>query len=244
MSKVERQHLQRKAYVYVRQSTMAQVEHNTESLERQYELSERAVALGWSAAEVVVVDSDLGRSGKSADGRDGFQGLVVGVGLGRVGIVLGIEVSRLARRNADWYQLLDLCALTDTLIADSDGIYHPALHNDRLVLGLKGTMSEAELHVLRARLRGGSLHKAGKGELRLPLPAGYEYDEAGRVQDHPGRGGRGRDHDGVRVLRAARQRQAGDAAGCSRRTASSRVARAAIVRCGGRPRAIRRSTRS
>jgi DNA invertase Pin-like site-specific DNA recombinase len=182
VSKVERQHLERKAYVYVRQSTMAQVERNTESLERQYELSERAVALGWSAAEVVVVDSDLGRSGKSADGRDGFQGLVADVGLGRVGIVLGIEVSRLARRNADWYQLLDLCALTDTLIADSDGIYHPALHNDRLVLGLKGTMSEAELHVLRARLRGGSLHKAGKGELRLPLPAGFEYDEAGRVR--------------------------------------------------------------
>ena len=185
MSKIERQHLQRKAYVYVRQSTMAQVEHNTESLERQYELSERAVALGWDAREVVVVDSDLGRSGKSTDGRDGFQGLVADVGLGRVGIVLGIEVSRLARRNADWYQLLDLCALTDTLIADSDGIYHPGLHNDRLVLGLKGTMSEAELHVLRARLRGGSLHKAGKGELRLPLPAGLDYDETGRVRITP-----------------------------------------------------------
>ena len=185
MSKIERQHLQRKAYVYVRQSTMAQVEHNTESLERQYELSERAVALGWEAREVVVVDSDLGRSGKSTERRDGFQGLVADVGLGRVGIVLGIEVSRLARRNADWYQLLDLCALTDTLIADSDGIYHPGLHNDRLVLGLKGTMSEAELHVLRARLRGGSLHKAGKGELRLPLPAGLEYDETGRVRIAP-----------------------------------------------------------
>jgi DNA invertase Pin-like site-specific DNA recombinase len=126
-----------------------------------------------------------GRSGKSTQGRDGFQGLVADVGLGRVGIVLGIEVSRLARRNADWYQLLDLCALTDTLIADSDGIYHPGLHNDRLVLGLKGTMSEAELHVLRARLRGGSLHKAGKGELRLPLPAGYEYDAEGLVRITP-----------------------------------------------------------
>jgi DNA invertase Pin-like site-specific DNA recombinase len=182
VSNIERQHLARKAYVYVRQSTMAQVEHNTESLERQYELSDRAVALGWNAREVVVVDSDLGRSAKSTDGRDGFQGLVADVGLGKVGIVLGIEVSRLARRNADWYQLLDLCALTDTLIADSDGIYHPGLHNDRLVLGLKGTMSEAELHVLRARLRGGSLHKAGKGELRLPLPAGYEYDDQGAVR--------------------------------------------------------------
>jgi DNA invertase Pin-like site-specific DNA recombinase len=164
---------------------MAQVEHNVESRERQYELAERAVALGWPAGEVVVVDEDQGRSGKSADGRNGFQGLVAEVGLGRVGIVVGIEVSRLARGNADWYQLLDLCALTDTLIADSDGIYHPGLHNDRLVLGLKGTMSEAELHVLRARLRGGSLHKAGKGELRLPLPAGLEYDETGRVRVTP-----------------------------------------------------------
>ena len=182
MSQVERQHLRRRAYVYVRQSTMAQVERNVESRERQYELVERAVALGWQAAEVVVVDADQGRSARSADGRDGFQRLVAEVGLGRVGIVLGIEVSRLARRNADWYGLLDLCALTDTLIADSDGIYHPGLHNDRLVLGLKGTMSEAELHVLRARLRGGSLHKAAKGELRLPLPAGYEYDEAGQVR--------------------------------------------------------------
>ncbi len=136
MSKIESQHLARKAYVYVRQSTMAQVEHNVESRERQYELAERAVALGWPAGEVVVVDEDQGRSGKSADGRNGFQGLVAEVGLGRVGIVVGIEVSRLARGNADWYQLLDLCALTSTLIADSDGIYHPGLRNDRLVLGL------------------------------------------------------------------------------------------------------------
>jgi DNA invertase Pin-like site-specific DNA recombinase len=185
VSKIESQHLKRRAYVYVRQSTMAQVERNTESRERQYELVNRAVELGWHAPEVVVVDEDQGRSGKSTDGRDGFQSLVAEVGLGRIGIVLGIEVSRLARNNAAWYQLLDLCALTDTLIADSDGVYHPALHNDRLVLGLKGTMSEAELHVLRARLRGGSLHKAGKGELRLPLPAGLEYDETGRVRITP-----------------------------------------------------------
>ena len=181
-NKVERQHLERKAYVYVRQSTMAQVEHNVESGERQYEFVERAVALGWSRSEVVVLDGDTARSAKSTDRRDEFQQLVAEVGLGRVGIVLGIEVSRLSRRNADWYGLLDLCALTDTLIADIDGIYHPALHNDRLLLGLKGTMSEAELHVLRMRLRGGSLHKAGKGELRLPLPAGLEYDETGRVR--------------------------------------------------------------
>ena len=185
MSTVERRHLQRSAYVYVRQSSMTQVERNTASGERQYELAERAVALGWNRDEVVVIDDDQGRSAKSADARDGFQRLVADVGLGRVGIVLGIEVSRLSRRNADWYGLLDLCALTDTLIADADGIYHPALHNDRLVLGLKGTMSEAELHVLRARLRGGSLHKASKGELRLALPAGYEYDEQGAVRISP-----------------------------------------------------------
>jgi len=184
-NKVERQHLERKAYVYVRQSTMAQVERNVESRERQYEFVERAVSLGWSRSEVVVLDGDTARSAKSTDGRDEFQQLVAEVGLGRVGIVLGIEVSRLSRRNADWYGLLDLCALTDTLIADIDGIYHPALHNDRLLLGLKGTMSEAELHVLRMRLRGGSLHKAGKGELRLPLPAGLEYDDTGRVRITP-----------------------------------------------------------
>jgi DNA invertase Pin-like site-specific DNA recombinase len=124
--KVERAHLRRAAYVYVRQSTTAQVERNTESLERQYELVDRAVALGWAADDVVVVDRDLGVSAKSTEGRQGFERLVRDVGLGKVGIVLGIEVSRLARRNADWYQLLDLCALTNTLIADADGVYHPA----------------------------------------------------------------------------------------------------------------------
>jgi DNA invertase Pin-like site-specific DNA recombinase len=180
--KVERAHLRRAAYVYVRQSTMAQVERNTESLERQYELVDRAVALGWAAGDVVVVDRDLGVSAKSTDGRQGFERLVADVGLGKVGIVLGIEVSRLARRNADWYQLLDLCALTNTLIADADGVYHPGLHNDRLLLGLKGTMSEAELHVLRTRMREGALHKVAKGELRLRLPAGLDYDELGRVR--------------------------------------------------------------
>jgi DNA invertase Pin-like site-specific DNA recombinase len=185
MSKVESVHLRRAAYVYVRQSTMAQVERNTESLERQYELVDRAVALGWAAGEVVVVDRDLGRSAKSTDGREGFERLAADVGLGKVGLVLGIEVSRLARRNSDWYQLLDLCALTNTLIADADGVYHPGLHNDRLLLGMKGTMAEAELHVLRTRMRDGALHKAAKGELRLPLPAGYEYDDLGRVRFTP-----------------------------------------------------------
>ena len=141
LSKMTASHLGRDAYVYVRQSTLTQVREHTESLERQYELAFRAQALGWTPRQVVVVDDDLGRPGAEAIAREGFKNLVVDVGLGKVGIILGIEVSRLARNNADWYQLLDLCAVTDTLIADGDGLYHPADFNDRLVLGLKGTMS-------------------------------------------------------------------------------------------------------
>ena len=170
-------HLGRDAYVYVRQSTLTQVREHTESLARQYELRERAVALGWDAHQVRVIDADLGRSGAEATAREGFKDLVADVGLGRVGIVFGIEVSRLARNNADWYQLLDLCALTDTLIADADGVYHPGDFNDRLVLGLKGTMSEAELHLIRSRLTAGLRHKAARGELRQWLPVGFDYDE-------------------------------------------------------------------
>jgi DNA invertase Pin-like site-specific DNA recombinase len=135
-------HLRRDAYIYVRQSTLAQTVRNTESLARQYDLAGRARELGWAEHQVVVVDDDLGRSGASAHGRKGFSDLVADVGLGKAGIVLSLECSRLARNNSDWYQLLDLCALTDTLIADADGLYHPGLFNDRLVLGLKGTMSE------------------------------------------------------------------------------------------------------
>src|SRR5215217_3849714 len=151
-------HLGRDAYVYVRQSTLTQLR---------------------------VIDADLGRSGADATGRQGFKDLVADVGLGRVGIVFGIEVSRLARNNSDWYQLLDLCALTDTLIADTDGVYHPADFNDRLVLGLKGTMSEAELHLIRSRLTAGLRHKAARGELRQFLPVGFDYDEAGAVMITP-----------------------------------------------------------
>ena len=176
-SKVTASHLDRDAYVYVRQSTLTQVREHTESLERQYELASRAQTLGWPPRQVVVVDEDLGRSGAEASARAGFQHLVAVVGLGKVGIILGIEVSRLARNNTDWYQLLDLCALTDTLIADGDGIYHPADFNDRLVLGLKGTMSEAELHLIRHRLTAGLHHKAAKGQLRQGLPVGFVYDE-------------------------------------------------------------------
>jgi DNA invertase Pin-like site-specific DNA recombinase/predicted DNA-binding transcriptional regulator AlpA len=181
VEKINASHRGRDAYVYVRQSTPSQMIHHTESLARQYELRERAVALGWPEHHVVVIDADLGRSGAQSAGRLGFKELVADVGLGKVGIVLGIEVSRLARNNADWYQLLDLCALTDTLIADADGVYHPANFNDRLVLGLKGTMSEAELHLIRSRLTAGLKHKAARGELRQGLPVGLDYDEDDKV---------------------------------------------------------------
>lgn len=179
--KITASHRARDAYVYVRQSTLVQVRANTESLARQYDLRQRAVLLGWPAGQVVVVDEDLGRSGASAAGRSGFSELVADVGLGKAGIVLALECSRLARSNADWYQLLDLCALTDTLIADADGIYQPGSYNDRLVLGLKGTMSEAELHLIRSRLTEGLRHKAARGELRQGLPVGLDYDQDGRV---------------------------------------------------------------
>ena len=183
--KVTARHLARSAYLYVRQSTMRQVVENTESTERQYALRQRAVALGWPIDSVVVIDSDLGQSGASAADREGFQKLVAEVGMGRAGIVLGLEVSRLARNSTDWHRLLEICALTDTLILDEDGIYDPAHFNDRLLLGLKGTMSEAELHVLSARLRGGLINKARRGELRCRLPIGFVYDPNGRVVHDP-----------------------------------------------------------
>ena len=163
--KVTASHLQRTAYLYVRQSTVRQVFENNESTQRQYALRQRAVALGWPPERIVVIDTDQGLSGASAADRAGFQRLVTEVGMGRAGIVLGLEVSRLARNSADWHRLLEICALTETLILDEDGIYDPAHFNDRLLLGLKGTMSEAELHVLHARLRGGLLNKARRGEL-------------------------------------------------------------------------------
>jgi DNA invertase Pin-like site-specific DNA recombinase len=174
-------HLRRAAYLYVRRSTLRQVLENTESTQRQYALRQRAVALGWPVDQIVVIDTDLGQSGASAADREGFQRLVRDVSLGHTGLVMGLEVSRLARNSTDWHRLLELCALTDTLIIDEDGLYEPAHFNDRLLLGLKGTLSEAELHVLRARLRGGILNKARHGELETPLPIGLVYDEATRV---------------------------------------------------------------
>lgn len=183
--KVKATHLGRDAYLYVRQSTLQQVVSNTESAKRQYALRERAVALGWEIEQVVVIDCDTGQSGASAADREGFQKLVADVGLGKGGIVLGLEVSRLARNSTDWHRLLEICALTDTLIMDEDGVYDPGHFNDRLLLGLKGTMSEAELHILRARLQGGILNKARRGELELPLPVGFIYDNESNVVLEP-----------------------------------------------------------
>lgn len=186
LSKITAEHLRRCAIVYVRQSSTTQVEHNRESTARQYELAERAARLGWRRDQVKVIDEDLGISGSGLSERIGFARMTAEVGLGQVGIVLGLEVSRLARNNADWYRLLDLCGLTHTLIGDGDGIYHPGLFNDRLVLGLKGTMSEAELHVLRARLLGGIRNKAARGELHRGLPVGLVRGDAdGEVLLHP-----------------------------------------------------------
>lgn len=183
--KITSRHLRRHAYLYIRQSTLRQVVENSESTERQYALRQRAVALGWPIEQVIVIDRDLGQSGASAADREGFQQLVRDVGLGRAGLVMGLEVSRLARNSTDWHRLLEICALTETLILDEDGLYDPAHFNDRLLLGLKGTMSEAELHVLRARLRGGIVNKARRGQLEVPLPVGFVYDVAGRVTLDP-----------------------------------------------------------
>src|SRR5215469_13017764 len=185
-SKVRSSHTHRAAIVYIRQIHPSQVENNRESTARQYALVEKAMALGWDRNQVTTIDEDLGVSGKVFVKRSGFEHLNSEVALGRVGILLGLEVSRLARSNADWYRLLDMCAITDTLLADSDGLYHPALFNDRLILGLKGTMSEAELHVLRSRLDGGIRNKAARGELRRALPVGLVWgEEEGEIRFHP-----------------------------------------------------------
>ncbi len=180
-NKVTAEHLRRLAYLYVRQSTLRQVHENRESTARQYDLKRRAQGLGWATDQIIVIDEDLGLSGATTINRNGFQHLVAEVGLGRVGVVMGLEVSRLARNSTDWHRLLEICALADTLILDEDGIYDPNHFNDRLLLGLKGTMSEAELHLLRARLIGGQLNKARRGELRMKPPIGFAYDSSGRV---------------------------------------------------------------
>jgi DNA invertase Pin-like site-specific DNA recombinase len=177
-AKITANHLSRQAIVYLRQSSAAQVENNRESTDRQYALAAKARELGWPADRILVIDEDLGLSGSGFVARSGFARLTAEVALAHVGLVLGLEVSRLARNNADWHRLIELCGLTDTLIGDADGIYHPALFNDR--------MSEAELYVLRARLNGGIRNKAVRGELRRGLPVGFVWGEAdGEVRFHP-----------------------------------------------------------
>jgi DNA invertase Pin-like site-specific DNA recombinase len=185
--KICARHLQRTAYVYVRQSTPQQVQRNPEGQENQKALAQRAVNLGWSPGRVRMIDADLGLSGKSTDGREGFRELTSEVSLGHVGIVLAYEASRLARNNADWYALLDLCTLRGTLIADADGLYDPTDYNDRLLLGLRGMMSEAELHLLRLRLDAGKARQIEKGTYRQGLPTGLVRLEGGRVVKHPDR---------------------------------------------------------
>src|SRR6202166_3547786 len=184
--KITPSHLARHAIVYLRQSSAAQVEHNRESTDRQYALANKARDLGWPDERIMVIDEDLGLSGSGSVALSGFARLTAEVALAHVGLVLGLEVSRLARNNAEWYRLIDLAGFTDTLIGDADGIYHPAMFNDRLLLGLKGTMSEAELHILRARLLGGIRNKAARGELRRGLPVGFIWgEEDGEVRFHP-----------------------------------------------------------
>lgn len=179
--KIRLEHLERQAFVYIRQSTLAQVLHNTASTARQYNLEQRALDLGWPRSRITIIDQDQARSGTSSVGRDGFQFMVAQVGLGHVGAVFCLEASRLSRAGSDWHRLVEICALTDTLVIDTDGIYDPGDFNDRLVLGIKGAMSEAELHWLRQRLLGGKLEKARQGQLRVRLPTGLIYDPANQV---------------------------------------------------------------
>jgi DNA invertase Pin-like site-specific DNA recombinase len=183
MTKIQRNHLEKPAYIYIRQSTMAQVRHHQESTERQYALEAKARELGWK--EVLILDGDLGISGAQMAGRNDFKTLVTDVSMRKAGAVFALEASRLARNSTDWHRLLELCAFTNTLIIDEDGCYNPADFNDQLLLGLKGTMSQAELHFLRGRLQGGKINKAKKGELRSPLPVGFVYDEEGRTVIDP-----------------------------------------------------------
>lgn len=179
--KIRLDHLERPAFVYVRQSTLFQVRENTASTARQYDLVQRAQDLGWTKASITVIDQDQGLSGSSAIGRDGFQFLIAQVGLGQAGAVLSLEASRLARSCSDWYRLLEICALTDTLVIDEDGVYDPSQYADRLLLGILGAMSEAELHWLRNRLLGGKLARAEQGELRMRPPVGLVFDAARRL---------------------------------------------------------------
>ena len=175
-SKMTDHHLARQACIYIRQSTPGQVRFNQESKERQYNLANQAKALGWMPEQIRILDGDLGHSGEQATHRDDFKTLVSDVAMGQVGAIFSLEASRLARSNKDWHRLLELCAITKTLVFDGDGCYDPADFNDSLVLGIKGQFAQAELHIIRARLHGAKLNKAQKGELRFPVPVGFVYD--------------------------------------------------------------------
>src|SRR5450631_1946756 len=184
-SKIAEHHRSKPAYIYLRQSTPGQVRHHQESTERQYSLREKAVELGWNESLIRTLDRDLGKSGTEMTAREDFKTLVADVSMGQVGAVFALEVSRLARSNLDWHRLLELCALTATLVIDEDGCYDPSDFNDGLLLGLKGTMAQAELHFLHARLQGGKLNKAKKGELRFVLPVGLCFDDRGCIVIDP-----------------------------------------------------------
>ena len=181
ISKIQEAHTSKIAHVYLRQSTMGQVRHNRESTERQYALKNKAEQFGWPPHLIKVLDGDLGQSGAQMANREDFKTIVADVSMGKVGAVFAIEASRLSRSCTDWHRLLELCALTGTLIIDEDGCYNPADFNDQLLLGLKGTMSAAELHFIRARLQGGKLNKAKKGKLRQPLPVGLCFDDENNI---------------------------------------------------------------
>ncbi len=187
-AKIRTTHLERRAVVYLRQSTPIQVESHRESTDRQYALADRALSLGWDKSQISVLDNDLGKSGQTTTGREDFHRLMAAVGLGEVGAVLALEASRFSRSQADWHKLLDICALTDTLVIDHDGIYDPNDFNDRVILGFKGTWSHTELHGMRLRLQGAKLNKAKKGELRCFPPTGYVYDPEGNLVLDPDEG--------------------------------------------------------
>jgi len=218
ISKIQNHHREKSAYIYLRQSTMGQVRHHPESTERQYALKERALELGWTPEMIRVIDSDLGISGTQMGNREGFKTLVADVSLKQVGAVFALEASRLSRSNTDWHRLLELCSITDTLIIDEDGCYNPADFNDQLLLGLKGTMSQAELHFLRTRLLGGKINKAKKGKLRFPLPVGFCYDEEDNIVLDPDEQVRG-----VVELLFSTFRQTGSAYGVVHKFAKSNI---------------------
>jgi DNA invertase Pin-like site-specific DNA recombinase len=227
-AKLSASHRRRSAFVYVRQSSQAQLERNVESTARQYALVQRAIELGFAREQVVVIYEDLGISVSGQSDRSGFARLAAEVALGHAGLVLGLEVSRLARNNVDWCRPLDLCGVTDTAIGDTDGLYHPGSFNDRLLLGLKGTMSEAELHVLRARSEGGIRNKAARGELRKALPVGLVWgEEGGEILLDPDEGVRG-------AITASQSsgRSARCGCGCAARRCSSRCAASPTARSG------------